>query len=606
MIKYKVTDGLVSAISDDIDGIQNAVYQNIIDRLGIVIKKPGIKGSSIYSFELAWSYVGTDVFEVTCSNIGPVIFGDYIYITDASDALSVQATFAVSETKHIYLKRTLVYTNDQEDNFKPGHPVDENGDPPASGYNIESEYVLELGLGALPDSQVIILGTITRDGDEATISSLLHKRALMLEDFALMRENTQRIQNLNVESIFQDNIIVARALSDTGVNRTPSRVNMTSNKLYLGLSWDFLEDTFAYQTRLQILNAQGYPVLKPSFSIIPQIKGEESIKTCFEVIEGVKYQVAVRSLSSNPNHDPGSWTTQEVYAGAPDLSGNNPIPAPELSVVSIHGAASVSSVPHLVRISATPSESSPEPYFVQIFKMPTPLQGNSIADDAKLIYEGNAPFFLYNIPEKEICYFAARTVCPGGLCSSTICVEDSYEGNTIESPAREIDIQIPIAIEKTYGDSFPFRLFSFYPPTEGYALTKLKFFSAGSVLFASGSGDKWIKVDIAFGRTSPEDFLFINGDVNGTRADTRYKLSLGQTRTYVFPTRTDPTDNMELTAEEYGLLYASNGYMLENAPPWESGEEVNAWMTVYDYSPDPWDTLIVAGTIHLVFERLVE
>lgn len=605
MIKYKVTDGLVSEIAEDIDGIQNAVYQNIIDRLGIIIKTPGAKGSSTHSFELAWSYVGADVFEVTCSGIGPVVFGDYIYITDASDTLSVQATFAVSETKHIYLKRTLVYTNDQEDNFKLGHPVDENGDPPASGYNIESEYVLELGLGALPDSQVIILGTITRDGDKATISSLLYKNALMLEDFGIVQENTQEIHNLSVESIFQDYIIASRGLNSDEVNRTPSRVNMTANRLYLGLSWDILEDTFAYQTKLQILNAQGYPVLKPSFNIVPQIEGEESVETYLEAIEGARYQVAVRSLSSNPNHDPGPWLTQEVYAGAPDLSGSNPIPAPELSVISIHGADPISSVPHLVRISATPAEATPAPYFVQVFKMSSPLQGNNVADDAKLIYEGNAPFIMYNLPEKETCYFAARTVCPGGLCSTTMCTDDPYIGNTIESPSREIEIRIPVAVEKVYGDSFPFRLFSFYPPAEGYVLTKIKFFSAGSVLFTS-TGSGYANVDIAFGRTSPEDFLFVAGDVNGIKADTIYKLSLGKTRDHNFPIRTDPTDNMELTADEYGQLYASNGFLPENAPPWESTEEVNAWMTVYDYSPDPWDTIIVAGTIHLVFERMVE
>ena len=72
MIRFNAKDGLVSVIADDILAIQNAVEQNITDRLGIIIKKPGVKGDASHTFDLSYTYLVGSTYEVQCSNPGAV------------------------------------------------------------------------------------------------------------------------------------------------------------------------------------------------------------------------------------------------------------------------------------------------------------------------------------------------------------------------------------------------------------------------------------------------------------------------------------------------------------------------------------------------------
>jgi hypothetical protein len=362
MKRFNAKDGLVSVIAEDVLAIQEAVSGNITDRLGIMIKRHGLKGDTSHTFDLSYSWVSGSTFEVQCANVGPVIFGDYLYVFDDSafGTLSAQTTLSADQTKYIYLSRTINYTNDQEDNFEGGHPVDEDGNPPVSGYNIESEYALTLGVAAassLPDGQIVILGTITRVGSSltATIQDKRSDNALALEDFGLVIPNDDEIQDLTITPFFQNAAIRSRAASSSGtIDQTPSQVDMTANKLYLNVEWASMEDVFGYQVELQILDEQDRPAVSPTSMVVPHVDGEDAICAMLEVVPGLRYRVSVRSLASNPNHDPGPWTSENVYAGVPESIESEGVPVPELSVVSIHGDAEsgTDTKRHLVKITS--------------------------------------------------------------------------------------------------------------------------------------------------------------------------------------------------------------------------------------------------------------
>jgi len=602
MIRYRAENGLVSTIADDIVAIQDAVYQNIADRLGIIIKHHGIKGDITHSFDLSYTYMGgLGVFRVECSSIGPVIFGDYIYIANQREEmnLSIQISFNPDETKTIYLKRSLSYSNDQEDNFKPGHPVDENGDPPASGYDIESQYVLELGLadiGSLPTGQIIILGTITRNGTMATIVDQRRNSALSLNDFGLIRSNDAEIEDFQVIPLFQHSIIKSRAAGNSSVNQTPSQVNMTVNRLYLETSWLPDEDAYAYQLQLQILDSQGRSSLYPTSEIVPHIDGADRISTYIEATAGVRYQVSARSLSSNPNHDPGPWATETVYAGVPDLTTANAIPSPGIAVVSLHGDGETATVNHMVEISATPSESTPEPYYIQIFKLTSPLTGSvTVSNDAKLVYEGNAPSFLYAIPPGATLYFAARTVGPGNICSSMVCFEDGFIGSQIvEKIPYDFVLDIPISIKWDMTTN-PIKLTNFYAPAPYCRLRKATFYSHGSLLVTAG--DTTIGIEIVIDKEG--SFPWLDGVTNGKTANTDRKFKLENLLEDVAVTHV-------FTQEEYHQTGGSLSLSpTERGASWNDEDNITVWLSEYDKDAGT-SYLALSGRLRLIFEKTAE
>lgn len=607
MIRFRAVDGLVSPIADDILAIQDAVQQNIADRLGVIVKKHGVKGTTNDSFDLEVVYVGSDVFEITCSNIGPVVFGDYVYIAGDNRKLSTQATFASGATKYVYLVRDTEYSNDQEDNFKAGHPVDEDGNPPASGYNIESEEVLDMVMcdaSVLPVDPVVLIATVTRVGitEEATITDLRAKNALMLNAFGLTRPNVDAVQDMQLSCLYQHSIIRSQGLSSTDVNRTPSLTNMMSNRAFIEASWLPVDGVFGYQTRLQILDAQGRPQLKPIFEIVPNVTGVERVKTFLEAVNGLRCTVSVRTLSGNPNHDPGPWETQEFHTGAPDLSGTNPIPAPELFVISIHGENQGSAEQHLVEICATPSESTPEPHIIQIFKSSSPsTEGSAGISDAAMIYEGDAPAFMYCIPEGEICYFTARTVC-SDYCSSFAISEQQYEGPMVsENIEPEFVLSVPIAIYRDTDDTIPFRILSFFPPAPYCRLKTLRFVSNGTMLDTEDSLDTTLaELVVGVGGTFP----FLGGETKGQYAETVTKLqwSAGDYHDQM-PCVDQAVGHGVLSPEQYVQLDIDKGIPALDRVLWGEEDEVDIMFAMSEWVAETTG-IVVAGTLHMVFEKL--
>lgn len=599
MIRYRAEDGLVSTIADDMAAIQDAVYQNIADRLGIIIKRHGIKGDLDHSFDLSYTYLGGSTFRVECSNVGPVIFGDYIYIAKDVETLSSTALFSDGAKKVIYLKRVLTYSNDQKDNFKPGHPVDENGNPPASGYKIESQYNLELGLadnGSLPVEPVVIIGTIIRNGSEAVITDLRRDNALSLNDFGLVRPNNEEIENFCVKPLFQHSIIKSRAYANPSVNQTPSQVNMTANKLYLEVSWSAGKDVYAYQVQLQILDSQGRSILYPISEIVPHIIGIDRISTYIEVTSGLKYKVSARILSSNPNHDPGPWVIDTVYAGVPDLTTPNVITPPELTVISVNGEEENTSVNHMVKINAVTPGGIPEPFYVQIFGLDAPLTSYSTVNDgAKLIYEGDAPSFLYSIDPGATLYFAARTVGPGGICSSLVCFEDGFTGSQLtEKIPHEFVMEIPIAFKWDMSTN-PIKLTRFYVPAPYSRLKSARFESRGSLLVTTG--DNTIGIEMVIDKEG--SFPWLDGETNGKTANTNRKMLLDGLVESV-------ASSYAFTQEEYYQGAGEfNPPVSELGSSWNGMDEITVWLSEYDKGTGT-SFLNLSGKLTLTFERTAE
>ena len=604
MRTYRAEDGLVSAIADDINEIQNAVYQNITDRLGIIVKNHGLKGSDAEDFSLAFHYVGINVFQITCSNIGPVIFGDYVCIAGGDEVLSVDSTFATGQTKVLYVKKSLLYSNDQEDNFLPGHPVDEDEIPPASGYNIESEHILELGISSsstLPTEQIVIIATATRiNRDEIVFIDNRRSNSLAFNDFGLVQPNYEEIIGLQATPLLQDYIISSRSDQNEEVDKTPSHVNKSSNKVYAQVTWKPCDNTFMYQVRLQAIDDEGKKKGMPFFEIIPHIEGVELIETVIEVIEGLRYNVSIRSLSSLLNQDPGPWASSCFYAGRPVGNLVDICVSPELAVFRLNATSDEDYLPVVLQITAAVPSGAPFGSYVQIFKSITlPISGASSQADAKLIYEGDSPRFLYCIPEGETVYISTRLVIPGKICSKITAFDEPFYGNNVsEHVPREYSISVPLSFIRATSQTFPYKLFGFIAPSPHSKVRTMSFDSCGSYLNATAD-DPNLQCEIALGVEG--SFPFIPGENEGQVAGTGDRL--------VWPSSNIPTKNgatPALTAEEYKQLdpnYSLRGSDYDNHE-FVAGSEVSVWFTMSEWAATT-ASMIVAGTLTLVFNRHV-
>lgn len=608
MRQFRAESGLVSTIADDVNvasadhipGLQGAIYNNISGRLSFLVKTPGTKTPC----KITPIGNGSD-FTFTCEDLSPIVFGDYMYLIPTVSQVFKTVTLDEDETYQICLCYEDVYEHEGE--FTLGHPVDENGDEPEYGKNIKHSIALCLDVTTAPERHAITVATVTFDGDE-TITITDTEHLLKLKDIGLSQENNHPVSGFEVRSIPQVDIIRARASNDTTIDGHVDQTNMMNNRMYIETSWDYDEDVYCYQVRLQILNDSGVKIAHPTYRMIPSEEVDGRVKALLEIINSLKYEVSVRNISGNPNHRPGPWVSETLFAGVAE----GDVQEPELYITTLQGDSNYSREPCLLDIEIIPDRNTPLPYHVQIFRTTSTTVRSSKAKD-ELIYEGSLENYLYIPTETEPFYIKARVVGPGGVCSPFVISDEMYSapGVVSEKIGEEFVISVPISMYHSEGLYFttphhfrgdyenPHKLSTFHIPEIKARLKKMRFSSSGSCYTTNADEGIGGKIEIVVGQQGSFEWMSAG---TGIEANTDAKLTIALSSTdassdiKVFGYQA----HQEFSAASYRRCNILTGEItMDN--PWDG--QVSIWAAIStDSDTTPWEVLLT-GTLHMVFER---
>lgn len=603
MQKYNMQNGLVSVIADDINGIQDAVNGNITKRLKMVLENCGLKASVDDKFELDYSYEGGDIFQITCSGLGLVVFGDYVIVPEQDSYIST--TTSIIWKGYVYLSKILSYSNDQT--YKPGHPVDIDGNLLPSGYHAESEDVLSLSfitndVVELKDS--ILLAKVERSGNTLTFEDLRMENSLSLKDIGLYEACDDELSDFTVDSIYQTQLLNQDVIEDADTNVLSSRNNLSIARVYAMFTWTETDNAFAYEIRFQVYDSEGQKIGYPRTEILASGLAGDTITTFFEVTEGVLYHASIRILSNSPNHAPGPWITKQFVGGAySSLKEDNPIPTPTITIKAIQGVEETYT-PLLIEITIDTADDTPQPARVQIFQT-----SEFVADagvNGHLIYEGPAVPFRYLVPAGGVKYFLGRVVGPGGICSSVVYSSEGFTAsNTFpEYVPQDVCLNIPLAAAAIETTNMPVQAFSFYPPREGARLKYIYFQGEGSVLRSSNSEGNFC-AEIVIGT---DDTVFVAPSSSRGRYayECQTKAAFGSSDNSAYEphrqiTTLAPGDIIPPdSGEEYTRLRLMESFV--DVPIWAYDKKLTVWVTAYDWASGSTFQMSVSGNLILVFE----
>lgn len=599
MRQYQVKTGQVSVLANDVNALQDAVLSNIRTRLAMLIKRTGLKGGTDSEFAFSWRHLGGDRFQIDITGLGLILFPDLV-VAPAEDRLTEVVTLSVGTQADIYITREAVYSNDQTGNFIPGHPVDETGALPTYGYNIEQSYrlALQINVGVLTASKGILIGSVIRT-DLITLSftDLRTEHSIMLNSDGFLLDSQLAVANLSVESVYQSSLMTEEEESGTPVNILSPLTNQNMNRLYLAISWDRLEEAYAYEIRLITMDEeeviQGYP---ESFWV-PAAGVEAVCRTYIEASQGVYYKVGVRAVISSPSHDVSPWTFVTTLAGATKqmegrtdsipIGGWNPIPKPDFSVTVLQGMDG-DRKPCLLRFEISPDGQTPVPHFAQVFA------SDSAPTDAPLghlVYEGPVGESLYTAAPGDSFFYSARIVGPGGVCSGMKAFAERITAPLqVWDPEMSTEIQLVFPIKHTLSPTgqIPMNYLRLYAPGGPVRVKAMRFQGYGTYINSGPGTQNDLKMQI--GLASPGSLI---------QPRTRGKeLAFPE---YITLNTVPVSGTAPTLAAEYQQAVAMKE--ISNARIFTGGTELHVLLTAHSWDSGSSPGIHFAGDLFIILER---
>lgn len=540
MKKYLVRNGLIGTIADDVLGVQDAHTDNINSRLSAMIARPGFKCQSDDNFAVAWRAVPMipSLYEVTCADLGVMVFPDYMVIDGGGVTLSGQETIDDGDILFVQIQKSLTYSS--PGSFEDGHPIDpDTGIAPASGDNLLADYSVRLILSRFidgttlnsktkPDPNLLTLGKLSRSGTVITFTDMRSDYGLQLVMSSYEKPFTGAVTGIEVHSLYHNDLLLERlAMYPTEqINTTSPASNQAANRLYLEIKWNRVADVVVYELRMTPITQQGAR-LNPMYQIIPGDLPGAKVSALIEVCEALEYEIGIRAVEDTPLRSKGPESTLIAIAGA-DLA-TLPMPPPSVSFGYLQG-----SVPNVVEIVTALPGIIRNPRGVQIFRAigQPPLGGTLIEPTGRIIHDGPDGVFRFLIPEGEQCWFMVRSRGPGGAVSNCVVSETSFVGSSAGYPAEtagpeEIAIDIPISISCDYGETYldwenGFQLLRFLNPsatsTLRHAIRRMEFHPTGCWFSGKSTGGT-IELVVGDNIDAETKLEFNKEDFSWTRAD---------------------------------------------------------------------------------------
>jgi len=496
MKKFFVRNGLIGTIADDVMGVQDALAENVMNRMTAMIARPGFKCRTDDDFTVSIRVVPpapSNRYEITCANVGVMVFPDYTVIDGKGATLAGVVAIDPGETVFVQIRKTATY--DKPGRFVPGHPVDPaTGAPPVSGDNVIARYGAELlltkALATKPDKETLTLGKYTLVDGKPVFSDMRGEYGLQLVMTGYDRPYTAQPSGLEVKSVTQVDLLKTRMALYPGdnVNVTSPASNQASNRLYWEIRWNRARDASYYELRLTPITNRGVRMY-PMYHVVPDDVPGTKASTLIEVCEAMKYEIGVRAVENTPLRSKGPEITLEAVAGM-DIA-TLPMPPPTVSFGYLQG-----SYPNVVEITTSMSQQVKPPNAIQIFRVEgVPPVGISITEPmGVLIHDGPDGTFRYVIPQGMQCWFIVRARGPAGAVSSCVMSETAFVGSSGGSSMEaagpeEITIDLPISQECRYDDNNldctgGIQLLRFRNPISAgnrrYVIRRLEFHPAGS------------------------------------------------------------------------------------------------------------------------------
>lgn len=569
MEKYVIKDGLVRSLAEDANDILDKSLSNIRASLGVFVRRPGIKLSSINDFKILVELAAAQG-KATLSGLNAIIFRDGTYCVPAAEVLVDYFSKASPEYYRLAVLRKS-FSVDLE-GVKTVIPelvilrYDDTVAPALETSDIPL-FLIDISGG--------VVGNIVAD-------YRLDNSILLVGDCDTAAPDPPT--NIEVTSVYQMQLLAQQGAAKKYVNIDSPHTNKSVAQVFTRIVWESVNlDTgiLLYQVSMTPLSKSGIEM--PNLAIIENVlpdPGTKQHEILIPSAEAVKYAIRIRAIDDSFARNVGEWSDPIYTVVGTDLLDSRPA-APDITI-------SKRDNPTVLSINVSVASPPPEPYFIQVFKVIPSFGSAPLRSD--LIYEGGPGTIQLLLTEDDVeVAIRARVVGPGGVCSEMEIDDGPYSG-TYYSPsfgaAEPRDKIISIPVEVTISSLGPGRdkfglARTFRAPHPGGRVYRAEFFSKGSV-----AHDALIVPDL------DKLELLITSSVGSKEVTLDILSDLYQT----------DTAHMDFSVATNYIASYHETYDPEDAPYWLEYTNIYVYV-VANAGSDNVDTVTVAGTLMLYLDQ---
>ena len=485
MEKRTIRTGLVGALSEDFDGLQEALTANLKKRFRMICERPGYRYDDEVPLSLTYKQLAGS-FIVKITGMGMVLFRDYDIYTpeDGLETISTGITIDPDDIMYVMVRR--VRTESAPGTYNAGYPVDGGKDTLET---VTATIAIEDEL--LNDDDNYPLYKIQRIGDTIEIDADYRNNY----NIVLISELPQNAEALAVSNLQAELVRVADAQEELSVsqqqkdnqskNTLSTRLNSLRSGTMLVISWDAVD----YDIGIWGYDVQIHSGAVEFMQFVPAVPGLTTRELYIQVPENKEHAISIRSISRNPSREHSEWANVTV-----------PIPLGYSMVSpSIESAYIVTQFPTVVKI--VPSLYSGQAALMHV-KMTVQEGGlTSVIDYEEICYSGVWGPVNLPLPPTGTVQFRIKAVHEDSTSSVWSDPTVSFSPNTPILPGEgtpevltfcvPVDGEIIDPTGLTTPGTISRHLLRFVPPAsdEVYQITGASFRSFGTALNILGA--KW-------------------------------------------------------------------------------------------------------------------
>lgn len=319
MKKRIVRTGLVGSIKDDFEGAGSAFETNLKRRMRMLCSRPGPRYDPEAKLDLVIEERAPGTWRFKLTHVGVVVFDDYdFWCPETLVTLSHIITVPPQGLHYVIIRK--VVTDSVAGTFMPGYP-DESDSYTEQEVSVRVDVAQEYERG--PDS--IPVYCVSFDGVSFTIEEDYRTDVcLILNSDISLTESDMTIESLSVavQDLADLQAVLEPEAEGSGVllssfNLQSHPRNPLRNASFLDITWPTVERdmvVWAYHVKITPYAGATLDINKAFHTMVLGQPGQYYASYQHPIVRGIKYNVAIRALSSSLARIIGPW--KEAIGGA--------------------------------------------------------------------------------------------------------------------------------------------------------------------------------------------------------------------------------------------------------------------------------------------------
>ena len=314
MKKRIVRTGLVGSIKDDFEGAGSAFETNLKRRMRMLCSRPGPRYDPEAKLDLSIinKVPGAGIWKFDLSDVGVVVFDDYdFWCPETLVTLSHIITVPPQGLHYVIIRK--VVTDSVAGTFMPGYPDESDSyteQEVSVRVDVAQEY--ERGPNAIP------VYCVSFNGTSFTIEEDYRPDVcLILNSDISLTENDMTIESLSVavQDLADLQVVLEPEAEGSGVllssfNLQSHPRNPLRNASFLDITWPTVERdmvVWAYHVKITPYAGATLDINKAFHTMVLGQPGQYYASYQHPIVRGIKYNVAIRALSSSLARIIGPW-----------------------------------------------------------------------------------------------------------------------------------------------------------------------------------------------------------------------------------------------------------------------------------------------------------